>query len=188
MKKNYITILTITTLSLCLLVGCGQPATPNTNEDTSTEQNTEVEEKGNDVVIEMFTEEPRAAEVIDGISSPFRFKYAYISHFPEGITGLTTKYLNEAVPEWSLNETHYMDTDGNIMNFQWEGFVDLGKQTELNGNTLNLIDPERGVELRAWHCGYINIEDIELCLTADTRHGQILQVLIVPYLKTDITM
>ena len=35
-------MLTITTMTLSSLAGCGQPATSNTNEDLSTEQNTEV--------------------------------------------------------------------------------------------------------------------------------------------------
>ena len=174
MKKKFIAMLTITTMTLSLLVGCGQSATPNTNEDTSTVQNTEVKESGDDVVVA--TEEPIVAEVVEDVvaevveeeSVTINYEYAYDLKFPNGMTGFTKKYLNETVPEWSLNETHYVDTNGNEMNFEWEGFATLGESAGVNGNTLNLVDLERGVEIRAWYGGPMNMEDIEPCLTADS--------------------
>lgn len=110
--------------------------------------------------------EPVQEENIE--SETINYAYAYDLKFPEWMTGFTKKYLNETVPEWSLNETHYVDTNGNEMNFEWEGFATLGENAGVNGNTLNLVDPERGAEIRAWHGGPMNMEDIEPCLTADS--------------------
>ena len=112
--------------------------------------------------------EPTPEEVVDGEEVTINYEYAYNLTFPNGMTGFTKKYLNETVPEWSLNETHYVDTNGNKMNFEWEGFATLGENAGVNGNTLNLVDPERGTEIRAWYGGPMNMEDIEPCLTADS--------------------
>lgn len=150
MKNKFIAMLTITTMTLSLLVGCGQPATPNTNEDTSTEQNTEVEESGDDVVVEPTEEpieepttEPEVEEpVVEPTEEPETLQYAY-SHtwvFPDGLEGFTRKFLNEDYPEWSVNHTHYVAPNGNEMNFRWEGPAELGSNAGLgnNGKTLNL--------------------------------------------------
>ena len=164
MKKKFIAMLTITTMTLSLLVGCGQSATPNTNEDTSTVQNTEVKESGDDVVVA--TEEPIVAEVVEDVvaevveeeSVTINYEYAYDLKFPNGMTGFTKKYLNETVPEWSLNETHYVDTNGNEMNFEWEGFATLGESAGVSTGhpTLILIDADGNYTLRAWTYGTVD--------------------------------
>lgn len=159
MKKKFIAMLTITTMTLSLLVGCGQPATPNTNEDTSTEQNTEVntevEESGDDVVTEMPTEEPTTEpEVEEPVVEPTEepttedtseneepvYEYSHTWAFPDDLDGFTRKFLNEDYPEWSVNHTHYVDPNGNEMNFRWEGPAELASNAGLgnNGKTLNL--------------------------------------------------
>lgn len=173
MKNKFIAMLTITTMTLSLLVGCGQPATPNTNEDTSTEQNTEVDESGDDVVVEPTEEpieepttEPEVEEpVVEPTEEPETPQYAY-SHtwvFPDGLEGFTRKFLNEDYPEWSVNHTHYVAPNGNEMNFRWEGPAELGSNAGLgnNGKTLNLGNSSGEYALRAFTTGELSPEDYE---------------------------
>lgn len=167
-------MLTITTMTLSLLVGCGQQATPNTNEDTSTEQNTEVEESGDDVVVEP-TEEPTATpEVEEPVVEPTEepevvepetpeFAPAFTWTFPDGMDGFTQKFLNEDYPEWSVNHTHYVAPNGNEMNFRWEGPAELGSHAGLgnNGKTLYLENSSGEYALRAFTTGELSPEDYE---------------------------
>lgn len=174
MKNKFIAMLTITTMTLSLLVGCGQPATPNTNEDTSTEQNTEVDESGDDVVVEPTEEpieepttEPEVEEPTTEDTSENEepvYEYSHTWAFPDGLEGFTRKFLNEDYPEWSVNHTHYVAPNGNEMNFRWEGPSGLGESANAGEKVLYLYG--ENCELRAWTYGYVD-GDYESCLEMD---------------------
>ncbi len=108
--------------------------------------------------------EPTPEEVVVGEEVTINYKYAYDLKFPKGMNGFTKKYLNETVPEWSLNETHYVDTNGNEMNFEWEGFATLGENAGAGERILTLVGDN--CELRAWTYGYVD-GDYDSCLEMD---------------------
>ena len=85
------------------------------------------------------------------------------------MNGFTKKYLNEDYPEWSLNETHYVDTNGNEMNFEWEGPATLGENAGVTSGstTLMLSDSEMNYILRAWNGGELKVEELDECLALD---------------------
>lgn len=178
MKNKFIAMLTITTMTLSLLVGCGQPATPNTNEDTSTEQNTEVDESGDDVVVEPTEEpieepttEPEVEEPVvepteeptteDGESEFYSDSYRWV--FPEGLDGFTDKFVLASDETMSFNCTHYVDPNGNEMNFTWVGPTVLGESAGLgsNGTTIILGNSSDEYALRAFTTGEISPESYD---------------------------
>lgn len=147
------------------LVGCGSDTTDTTNTTNDATVNTEVEESGDDVVTEVPTEEPTITPeveepVVEPTEEPETPQYAY-SHtwvFPDGLEGFTKKFLNENYPEWSVNETHYVDTNGNEMNFEWEGPADLGGNAGVNSGhpTLVLGNSTNEYVFYAWTYGAVD--------------------------------
>lgn len=175
MRKKLITMLTITTMTLSLLVGCGQQATPNTNEDTSTEQNTEVEvveptatpevEPTMEPVVEPTTEpevedpvvEPTEEPTIENGEDEF-YSDSYQWAFPEGLDGFTDKFVIASDETMSFNCTHYVDINGNEMNFSWVGPTALGEKASTYKNTLTLYDSAGEYALRAFTTGELSPE------------------------------
>jgi len=177
MRKKLITMLTITTMTLSLLVGCGQQATPNTNEDTSTEQNTEVEvveptatpevEPTMEPVVEPTAEpevedpvvEPTEEPTIENGEDEF-YSDSYQWAFPEGLEGFTDKFVLASDETMSFNCTHYVDPNGNEINFSWVGPTVLGENAGLgeNGTTLILENSSGEYALRAFTTGEISPE------------------------------
>lgn len=159
------------------LVGCGSDTTDTTNTTNDATVNTELEESGDDVVTEMPTEEPTTTpeveeptieptpeEVVDGENDTPMYAYSTTFVFPDDMEGFTRKYLNEDYSDWSVNETHYVDTNGNEMNFEWEGPASLGESVGAGEKVLTLIGVN--CELRAWTYGYVD-GDYESCLEMD---------------------
>jgi len=133
----------ILSLSAC---GNQEVETMSTNE-TKSEVVEEVEPTPTSEPIPEPIEEPSEATVVEENDIPM---YAYSSTFvfPDDMEGFTRKCLNEDYPEWSVNETHYVDINGNEMNFSWEGPSSLGERAGANENTLiityELIDNNSG--------------------------------------------
>ena len=120
--------------------GCG-------NRDlTITENGTETEVGDSEVDVENF------------------FKDAYSLEFPTGMTGFTDKYVFSSDETWSLNDTHYVDVDGNVMDFEWEGPTELGEKASVYANTLTLSGGNYLMEI--WYGGTMTLEDITPCLEA----------------------
>lgn len=178
MKRRFYALMLVVAMLAMTLVGCGSDTSDTTNTTNDATVNTEVEESGDDVVVEP-TEEPIVTPEVDepvveteptldgdvnGESETINYEYAYDFTFPDGMTGFTKKYLNETVPEWSLNETHYVDTNGNEMNFEWEGFATLGENAGVSTGhpTLILVDANGNYTLRAWTYGAV--DDVEFAM------------------------
>ena len=132
MKRRFYALMLVVAMLAMTLVGCGSDTSNTTNTTNDVTVNTEVEESGDDVVVES-TEDPVATPEVDepvveaeptpdgndnGENVTINYEYAYDLKFPNDMTGFTKKYLSETAPEWSLNETHYVDTNGNEMNFE----------------------------------------------------------------------
>jgi len=195
MKKRITSLMLVVAMVAMTLVGCGSDTTDTTNttnndtnvETTDTtnttnepniETNTEVDEPVEDVATDVPTEEPietpsvdeptEDVVVEDGEDDPFIDDYTLV--FPEGMTGETTKFVFANDETWSLNYTHYVNSDGNEMNFTWEGPVALGEQATLNGKTLVLLSRDRNYQLRAWFGGVIDNEKFskDLSFTQET--------------------
>lgn len=180
MKKKIYALMLVVAMLAMTLVACGSDTNDTTNTTNDVTVNTEVEESGDDVVVEPTEEptvtpeveepvvEPTPEEVVDGENDTPMYAYSTTFVFPDDMEGFTRKYLNEDYPDWSVNETHYIDTNGNEMNFEWEGSAALGESAGVNSNTLNLKEKSNTYEIRAWHGGSMNMEDIEPALAADS--------------------
>lgn len=171
MKRRFYLMLVVAMIAMTL-VACGSDTndtTNTTNDDVTV--NTEVEESGETVVPETSVEDPvETPEVeepvveaeptpdgdVNGENETFRYEYSHDFVFPEGMNGFTKKYLNEDYPEWSVNQTHYVDSYGNEMNFSWEGLVDLGEQAWAGERTLVLSNSDRTYQLQAWTYGLVD--------------------------------
>ena len=179
MKRRFYALMLVVAMLAMTLVGCGSDTSDTTNTTNDATVNTEVEESGETVVPETPVEDPvETPEVeetvveaeptpdgdVDGENETINYEYAYDLTFPDGMTGFTKKYLNETIPEWSLNETHYVDTNGNEMNFEWEGFATLGENAGAGERILTLVGDN--CELRAWTYGYVD-GDYDSCLEMD---------------------
>ena len=173
MKRRFYALMLVVAMLAMTLVGCGSDTTDTTNttNEPNIETNTEVDEPVEDVVTDVPTEEPietpsvdeptEDVVVEDGEDYPFSYESTWV--FPEGMTGETTKFVFANDETWSLNYTHYVNNDGNEMNFLWEGPVALGKQATLNGKTLFLWGENNNYELSAWTSGYTS-EDYAQCI------------------------
>ena len=165
MKRRFYALMLVVAMLAMTLVGCGSDTTDTTNTTNDATVNTEVEESGDDVVTEMPTEEPTTTPeveepVVEPTEEPETPQYAY-SHtwvFPDGLEGFTKKFLNENYPEWSVNETHYVDINGNEMNFEWEGPAGLGEKANTNKKTLSLYDSAGEYVLRTFTTGELSPE------------------------------
>lgn len=177
MKRRFYALMLVVAMLAMTLVGCGSDTSNTTNTTNDVTVNTEVEESGDDVIVES-TEDPVATPEVDepvveaepapdgndnGENVTINYKYAYDFIFPEGMNGFTKKYLNEDYPEWSLNKTHYVDINGNEMNFEWAGPAMLGENAGTGGKTLFLRSNGDDFELRAWNSGYSD-GDYERCV------------------------
>ena len=177
MKRRIYALMLVVAMLAMTLVGCGSDTSDTTNTTNDATVNTEVEESGETVVPETPDEDPAdTPEVeepvveaeptpdgdVNGVNETINYEYAHDFTFPEGMNGFTKQYLNEDYPEWSLNETHYVDINGNEMNFEWEGPAMLGENAGTSGKTLILRNGD-DFELRAWNSGYSD-GDYEQCV------------------------
>ena len=90
------------------------------------------------------------------------YSKSYGLDFPAGMTGFTDKYVYTKDPNWSTNENHYVDVNGNEIDFTWEGPTVLGESAGQNGITLNLLGGN--YDMRVWYSGDMKVEEIALCL------------------------
>lgn len=181
MKKKIYALMLVVAMLAMTLVACGSDTNDTTNTTNEVTINTEVEESGDDVVVEPTEEptvtpeveepvvEPTPEEVVDGENDKPLFAYSSTFVFPDDMEGFTRKFLNEDYPEWSINETHYIDINGNEMNFTWEGPAGLGSNAGLGTDNLTLImkDTIGEYALRAWNGGELKLEELEECLTLE---------------------
>ena len=129
MKRRIFAFMLVVAMLAMTLVACGSDTTDTTNTTNETEVNTEVE----DEVVEP-TEEPTTTPEVEEVKPEYTYAetlvYPDIFAFPEtvpaGMEGYTEKYLDSNYPDWAMNKTHYVDGNGNEMNFVWEGPIGLG--------------------------------------------------------------
>ena len=169
MKRRFYALMLVVAMLAMTLVGCGSDTSNTTNTTNDVTVNTEVEESGDDVVVES-TEDPVATPEVDEEvvvsteeSETPKFSYELTLAFPDGMEGFTRKYLNEEFEDWSLNETHYVATNGTEMNFTWEGPATLGENATAGESSLYLYG-EDNYNLRAWNGGELKLEELEECL------------------------
>ena len=174
MKRKFYSLMLVMAMIAMTLVGCGSDAT---DIQSTTVDSTETLESTEEVVSETTTTEPE--EIVneeDEKTEKSEFTYAetlvYPDIFrfpetaPEGMEGYTEKYLDENYPDWSMNKTHYIDGNGNEMNFVWEGPIGLGAddcsvffnvlhftskgEFYFNASTEGKITPERFDEIKTF--------------------------------------
>lgn len=148
----------VASIATSLLVGCGttQTTSDNTTNDTTTSEKMQESE-----VIEE-TQAVEESEVVENteVSSEETFIESYSWTFSEGMDGWTDKWIYADDLEWSYNQTHYVDVNGNTMNFKWEGPTGLGARAGLspNGTTLILKNSSGEYALRAFTTGELSPE------------------------------
>ena len=178
MKKKIYAVMLVVAMLAMTLVGCGSDTTDTTNTTNDVTVNTEVEESGEDVVVEP-TEEPiveptTEPEVEDPVVEPTEeptiengedefYSDSYQWTFPESMDGFTDKFVYANDETMSFNCTHYVDPNGNEINFTWVGPTELGSNASLgrNGKTLNLGNSSGEYALRAFTTGELSPEDYE---------------------------
>ena len=152
MKKKIISLTLATLMVVATLVGCGskeKPVTPNTNTEVTTETPTP----------DTTTPEVDVPETEVGTTTPEDvFSTSYALDFPSGMTGFTDKFVFASDETWSLNDTHYVDAEGNEMNFEWEGPTTLGENAVVSSGhpTLVLGETSGKYVLCAWTYGYVD--------------------------------
>ncbi len=170
MKRRFYALMLVVAMLAMTLVACGSDTNDTTNTTNDVTVNTEVEESGDDVVVEPTEEptvtpeveepvvEPTPEEVVDGENDTPMYAYSTTFVFPDDMEGFTRKYLNEDYPDWSVNETHYIDTNGNEMNFEWEGPAGLGENAGVNSGhpTLVLGNSTNEYAFYAWTYGAVD--------------------------------
>ena len=175
MRKKIVSILLSVTIILSLSACGNKEVEPTpTNEPTSevveeveptstSEPIEEVESIPTPEVEETVVESMEELEEVVESETP-TFEYAFTWTFPDSMNGYTQKFLNEDYSEWSISKTHYVATNGNEMNFTWEGPASLGESAGAGEKVLTLIGVN--CELRAWTYGYVD-GDYESCLEMD---------------------
>ena len=154
MKKKIYAVMLVVAMLAMTLVGCGSDTTDTTNTTNDVTVNTEVEESGEDVVVEP-TEEPiveptTEPEVEDPVVEPTEeptietgedefYSDSYQWAFPEGLEGFTDKFVLASDETMSFNCTHYVDPNGNEINFSWVGPTALGEKAGLGSNGPTII-------------------------------------------------
>lgn len=170
MKRRFYALMLVVAMLAMTLVGCGSDTTDTTNTTNDVTVNTETEESGEDVVVEP-TEDPvveptTELEVEDHVVEPTEeptteeefYSDSYQWTFPEGMDGFTDKFVLASDETMSFNCTHYVDTNGNEMNFSWVGPTELGEQADAGETTLFLYGGDN-YELKAWGCEVSGPED-----------------------------
>ncbi len=158
MKKKIYALMLVVAMLAMTLVGCGSDTTDTTNTTNDVTINTEVEESGEDVVVEP-TEEPiveptTEPEVEESVVEPTTepevettveneeddfYSDSYQWTFPSGMDGFTDKFVYASDETMSFNCTHYVDPNGNEMNFSWVGPTSLGEKAGLGSNGTTII-------------------------------------------------
>jgi len=178
MKRRIFAFMLVVAMLAMTLVGCGSDTTDTTNTTNDVTVNTETEESGEDVVVES-TEDPvvestTEPEVEDPVVEPTEeptteeefYSDSYQWTFPEGMDGFTDKFVLASDETMSFNCTHYVDTNGNEMNFSWVGPTELGEKADAGETTLFLYGND-SFELRAWNGGELKLEELEECLALE---------------------
>jgi hypothetical protein len=174
MKRKFYALMLVVAMLAMALVGCGSDTTDTTNTTNDVTVNTEIEESGEVVEPEVEVDVPETeVPEVETTEEPTTeeddfYADSYQWEFPEGMDGFTDKYVLASDETMSFNCTHYVDVNGNEMNFSWVGPTELGEKAGVNSNTLNLKEKSDTYEIRAWHSGSMRMEDIEPCLTADS--------------------
>lgn len=165
MRKRVISILLSATIILSLSACGNQEVEPTPTNKTKSEVVEEVEPTPTSEPIPEPIEEPIEEPIPEPIEETVVKEndtpmYAYSSTFvfPDDMEGFTRKYLNEDYPEWSVNETHYVDSNGNEMNFEWEGPSTLGESAGVNEGhpTLVLGNSTNEYVFYAWTYGDVD--------------------------------
>ena len=184
MKKKIYAVMLVVAMLAMTLVGCGSDTTDTTNTTNDVTVNTEVEESGEDVVVEPTTEpivepttEPEVEEpVVEPTEEPTTedgedefYSDSYQWAFPEsiGVEGFTDKFVYANDETMSFNCTHYIAKDGTEMNFSWVGPTELGEKADAGNTTLFLYGNDSAYELRAWNGGELKLEELEECLALE---------------------
>ena len=174
MKKRILSLTLAAMMIAATLVGCGskeEPVTPNTNTEVTTETPTP----------DTTTPEVDVPETEVGTTTPEDvFSTSYALDFPSGMTGFTDKFVFASDETWSLNDTHYVDANGNEMNFEWEGPTVLGEMATVTDNALALTGGN--YMLFAWTYGYAD-GDFELCSNIDKDTWTTYTLADVPYVE-----
>lgn len=154
MKKRILSILLLATMVATMFVGCGD----TNNKETTSNNNSEVIKE---------TEDDESNLALDTSETPETITTHKVTlTFPEGMDGYTTKYVPVDDETWSYNETHYVATNGSVMNFKWNGPTELGEKAYTGTDDLTLIMKNNTDEyaLRAWFGGELTLEELEDCL------------------------
>lgn len=169
MKKNILSLTLTLALVAGTFVGCGcnttNEKTTNTtnetsiNEEVSTKENT-TSDSGNvgDITgeneSETNTEKDTSKEVKVGCY-----------YFPTG-EGYTekiraTEYDENADPNWSYNKTYFLDCNGNVMTFKWDGPTTLGTTAWTSDEAIIMSNSAGEYALRAFTTGEETPEGFE---------------------------
>ena len=191
MKKKIYTLMLVVAMLAMALVGCGSDTNGNTDVESATNTtdttnttndvtvNTEVEESGEDVVVEPTKEpivepttepeveepvvepttEPEVETTVENEEDDF-YSDSYQWTFPSDMDGFTDKFVYASDETMSFNCTHYVDPNGNEMNFSWVGPTELGENAGFgsNGTTLILKNSSGEYALRAFTTGELSPE------------------------------
>ena len=159
MKKRILTLTLAVMMIAATLIGCGNDTTKDeTNVTPNTEVTTETPTPDTNVETDTTVENTETVETED-------WKYTTTWQFPEGMDGFTDKFVSSNDKTWSKNQTHYVDNNGNVMDFVWEGPAELGEKAGYVKTTITLAGGD--YELRAWYGGTMTMEDIEPSLELD---------------------
>ena len=170
MKRNIVLLLTLA-LVAGTFVGCGCNTT-NENEKTTNEINATVdeEETSNEVSTEDTTTSDSGnvgditgeEESTEDTSKEVKVGCYY---FPtgDGYTEkiLATEYDPNADANWSYNKTYFLDCNGNVMTFKWEGPATLSEQAWVSGDTIIMSNAAGECALRAFTTGEETPEGFE---------------------------
>ena len=163
MKKRIISLTLAVMMIAATLIGCGNDTTKDeTNVTPNTEVTTETPTPETDVP-EVDVPETEVGDSEVDVEN--FFKDAYSLEFPTGMTGFTDKYVFSSDETWSLNDTHYVDVDGNIMDFEWEGPTELGEKATFVSTNLFLFSPNKDHMLIAYTTGALSPETYDETIT-----------------------
>ena len=148
MKKKIISLTLATLMVVSTITGCGNdtPKNETTNNETNVETNTETSTPDTNV-----SDNENGASNETESTTTYDYYTTYV--FPDGVEGYTHKYTNDTRPDWSVNYTHFVDGDGFVMDFKWEGPLHLGASVapSTDNSTIYLETSDDSYSLYGWH-------------------------------------
>lgn len=154
MKKKFLYLLLAGTISATSLVGCGDSTDKEPNgtvgEVTTNIDNTTTNNSSGNSSEESTTNNTSENTEPESILKP---SGAIAYHFTSDVIGkgFTEQLISTEDTSWAYNKTHYINPDGDTMNFSWEGPEKMGElvYSTTSGTALIIKDSDANYALRA---------------------------------------